>query len=386
MQTYDRQLDLKTLLKKKSFFLFGPRATGKSYLIKHQLGKDAVVLNLLQTQLFMKLVGNPGELEGLIDSGFADNRKRIVVIDEVQKIPALLDEVHRLIEDRGIRFLLTGSSARKLKYGHANLLAGRAWTSNLFPLTWNEIPHFNLERFLRYGGLPIVYQSDEPEEELNAYVRTYLYEEIQAEGLVRKIPQFSRFLTTAALSNGQLLNYSQISSDCGVPASTIKEHYSILEDTLLGFQLPPWTHSKKRKAISTAKFYFFDTGVTHALASTQNLDRNSDLYGRSFEQWIAMELKAYLSYRRIMEPLSFWRSVSDHEVDFIIGDHTAIEVKATRRVSSKHLKGLNTLAEERNFKKLILVTQDPIESIQQGISCLHWKSFMQSLWSDILLK
>jgi predicted AAA+ superfamily ATPase len=391
MNAFKRELDLANLLKKKSFFLFGPRATGKSFLIKQSLGKIALVINLLQSQLYLKLAGNPSELEDLIDADLQriDSKAgapRIIVIDEVQKIPALLDEVHRLIEERGLRFLLTGSSARKLKYGNANLLAGRAWTANLFPLVSNEIPNFKLDHFLRYGGLPVVYQSEDPIEELNAYVRTYLYEEIQAEGLVRKIPQFSRFLTTAALSSGQLLNYAQLSSDCGVPASTIKEHYSILEDTLLGFQLAPWLHSQKRKAISTAKFYFFDTGVTHTLAGTQTLDRNSDLYGRSFEQWIAMELKAYLSYRRILEPLSFWRSTHDLEVDFIVGDHTAIDVKATKRVTQKHLKGLKALSEERHFKKLILISQDPIETLKEGIFCIHWKTFLNDIWSDKLIE
>ena len=353
-------------------------------MIRKQLSENAHVLNLLQGQLYLKLSANPSEIEGIIDAEQTKNSRKIIVIDEVQKIPALLDEVHRLIEERGFRFLLTGSSARKLKSGNANLLAGRAWTAHLFPLTSSEIPDFDLERFLRYGGLPPVYASENPEEELNAYVQTYLYEEIRAEGLIRNLPQFSRFLSTAALSNGELINFAQISSDAGVPASTIREHYSISEDTLLGFQLAPWTKSKKRKAISTAKFYFFDTGVVHTLAQTKVLDRNSDLYGRSFEHWVGMELRAYLSYRRRNDDLNFWRSTGKQEVDFIVGDHTAIKVKATKRITPQNLKGLIALKEEGRFKTLILLSQDPIDIVQSSVQCMYWKSFIDALWSDRL--
>jgi len=384
MVNYKRQLNLLNLLKKKSFFLLGPRAIGKSYLIHHQLASQAVILDLLRSELYLRLSAAPWELEKLIDAQLSV-QKSIIVIDEIQKIPGLLDEVHRLIEQRKFCFLLTGSSARKLKRGHANLLAGRAWTAALYPLSFSEIPHFDLEHYLRFGGLPAVYASDNPIEELNAYVQNYLREEIQAEGLVRKLPPFSRFLTMAAFMNGQLLNFSQLASDIAVPASTIREYYSILEDTLIGFPLLPWTQSQKRKAIATAKFYFFDTGVTHALAQTQTLDRNSDLYGRSFEHWIGMELRSYLGYRRLSEALGFWRSTHQHEVDFVVGDHTAIEVKATRKVTARDLKGLEAIQEENVFKQLILISQDPIETKHGKISCLHWKTFITRLWKNELL-
>lgn len=322
----------------------------------------------------------------MIDAADTKQDLRFVIIDEIQKIPHLLDEVHRLIEEKKqLRFLLTGSSARKLKYGHANLLAGRAWTANLFPLSWSEIPDFNLEHYLRFGGLPAIYPSDDPVEELNAYAKTYLYEEIQAEGFVRKLPQFSRFLMVAALANGQLLNFANIANDSAVPASTIREYYSILEDTLIGFMLPPWLYSKKRKAIATAKFYLFDPGVCHTLAQTKTIDRNSDLYGRSFEHWIGLELRSYLSYKRRDEPLCYWRSTHQHEVDYVIGDHTAIETKATQRVTSRDLKGLRALQEEGVFKQFILVSQDPIETKKDNISCLHWKTFMKRLWAGEMI-
>lgn len=379
---FTRILNLPELLEKKSFFLFGPRASGKTYLIRQQLKEKAVVLDLLKTELFLRLSANPTELEAILEA--QGDPKKPIVIDEVQKIPALLDEVHRLIEEKHYRFLLTGSSARKLKRGEANLLAGRAWRALLFPLCWKEIPNFRLDHFLRYGGLPQVYPSPLPQEELDAYAQTYLKEEILAEGLIRKMPPFSRFLKAAALSCGTQLNFSQIGNDCQIPPSTVREYYSILEDTLIGFLLESWTHSKKRKAVQTAKFYFFDTGVTHTLAGTQTLDRNSNLYGVSFEQFIGMELRAYLSYRRLKESLYFWRSVQGFEVDFLIGDHTAIEVKVTPKASQKDFKGLKALKEEGGFKNFYLVTQDRIPSKKEEITQIYWETFLERLWNDTL--
>ncbi|CAN5375223.1 ATP-binding protein [soil metagenome] len=385
MTHYQRHLNLPQLLEKKSFFLLGPRATGKSFLVREQLSKRAVILNLLRSELYLRLSTSPWDLEALIDAAMAQQACDFVVIDEIQKAPNLLDEVHRLIEERKLRFLLTGSSARKLKHGHANLLAGRAWTAHLHPLSYSEIPTFDLTHYLRYGGLPSIYASEFPEEELHAYVHTYLYEEIQAEGLVRKLPQFSRFLTQAALTNGQLLNFSNVASDTGIPASTVREYYRILEDTLLGFMLVPWTKSHKRKAIATAKFYLFDTGVTHTLAQTKTVDRNSDLYGRSFEHWIALELRAYLDYRRCQDVLGFWRSTHQHEVDFLIGDHTAIETKASNKISTRDLKGLQTLQEEGICQQYFLISQDAVETKYGNITCLHWKTFLERLWEDKII-
>lgn len=376
---FERIISLPTLLRQKSHFLFGPRATGKSFLIRKQLAGQALVIDLLRSDNFLRLSENPGELEQMIAT--KNNQQWCVVIDEVQKIPSLLDEVHRLIEEKGTTFLLTGSSARKLKRGQANLLAGRSWIANLFPLTYPEIQNFDLGRYLRYGGLPTVYGSDQPGEELDVYVTTYIREEIKAEGFVRNLMPFSRFLKGAALSNGQLLNFTQLGSDCEVPPSTIREYYSILEDTMIGFLLEPWVFSKKRKAIQSAKFYFFDPGVTHAIAGTATLDRNSDMFGTCFEQWIGMELKAYLGYKRIRDPLTFWRSTSGFEVDFLAGDHTAVEVKAARRVTPKNMKGLRALADEKLFQKYYLVTQDPIHAKQGVITCLHWEEFVKRLWA-----
>lgn len=384
--TIPRTINLLDLLTKKSHFLFGPRSTGKSTAIDQQLGKKAVIINLLRSSVQSTLLKNPGELEGIIDAS-SDSKTSLVVIDEIQKVPALLDEVHRLIEERNFRFLLSGSSARKLKASGVNLLGGRAWTSNMFPLTTEELKgKFKLDHYLRYGGLPHVYGSSFPQDELEAYVTTYLNEEIKMEGLVRKIPAFLEFLRIAALTNTQLLNFSTIASDTGVSATTIKEYYGILEDTLIGKLLQPWSKSTKRKAVATAKFYFFDTGICHTLAETKSIDRNSDLYGQSFEHWIYMELSAYLSYRNRKEKLRFWRSLDRHEVDFIIGDEIAIEVKSTKKVNKDDFAGINALREEEIFKAFFIVSNDPVDIVKDGVNCLNWKTFLQRLWADQILE
>jgi len=373
-----RQLQLVPLLAKKSFFLFGPRATGKTTLVRQQLAEKAFIIDLLDSRYFLRLSSNPHELESLIAARPAD----IYVIDEIQRIPELLNEIHRLIETRNLTFLLTGSSARKLRRGRANLLAGRVWNAGMFPLIYHEIPDFDLSRYLRYGGMPAVYLSAYPEEELDAYVNTYLKEEILAEWLIRRLPPFSRFLKTIALANSEMINFTKLANDCQVPPSTVTEYVGLLEDTLVGFLLPAWTESKKRKAIKTGKFYFFDPGITHMLAGTESLDRNSNLYGKSFEQFICMELRAYLSYRRKKLPLTYWRSKSGHEVDFLIGTRTAIEVKASRKIGRNDFKGLNYLKEEGVFHNLILVSQDPVSTLTDSILTVPWQKFLSDLWKD----
>jgi uncharacterized protein len=381
MTEITRTLDLRGLLAKKSFFLFGPRATGKSTLVRQQLGDQAFLVDLLESRSHLRLTASPSDLEAMI----AASGKSVVVIDEVQRCPELLNEVHRLLENKKIRFLLTGSSARKLRRGQANLLAGRVWEARLFPLTRREIPDFDLNRYLLFGGLPMVWLGEEPVEELDAYVHTYLTEEIMAEGLVRKLPPFSRFLRSMSISNGTVLNFAKLASDCQVPPSTVSEYVSLLEDTLVGYLVPAWTESKKRKAIRTAKFYFFDCGVTNLLAGTQVLDRNSDLYGKSFEQFIGGEIRAWLSYQRVKQPLTYWRSTHGDEVDFLIGNKLAIEVKASARVSARDFKGLNRLAEEGVFEKYLLVSHDPIELREGSRHAMPWQRFLDRLWNGDLL-
>jgi predicted AAA+ superfamily ATPase len=374
----NRILQLAPLLAMKSFFLFGPRATGKTTLIRQQLAETATIIDLLDSRYFLRLSSAPHELESIIAAAPAD----IVVIDEIQRIPELLNEIHRLIESQNLTFLLTGSSARKLRRGKANLLAGRVWEARMFPLIYREIADFSLERYLHFGGLPAVYLSEYPLEELNAYVNTYLKEEILAEGLIRRLPPFSRFLKTIALANGEMINFTKLAHDCQVPPSTVTEYVGLLEDTLIGFLLPAWTDSKKRKAIKTGKFYFFDPGITHILAGTETLDRNSNLYGKSFEQFICMELRAYLSYTRKILPLTYWRSKNGHEVDFLLGTQTAVEVKATKKITSNDLKGLKYLKEEGVFQNLILVSQDPVRTLSDNILTIPWQKFLSDLWKD----
>ncbi|MDQ8039648.1 MAG: ATP-binding protein [Rickettsiella sp.] len=376
-----RTLDIKPLLEKKSHFLFGPRGIGKSSLIKHNLGNSALVIDLLHSETYMRLLANPSQLELMIQL----DRRSFVVIDEIQRVPELLNEVHRLIEKEHMHFILTGSSARKLKRQGVNLLAGRARQAELYPLTYHELSHFNLLHYLQYGGLPMVSLSEEPKEDLEAYVHTYLEEEIKAEALVQKLPAFSRFLQLSALTSGTTLNFSSIANDAGVSNTTLREYYQILEDTFLGFFVLPWQHSVKRKAISTARFYYFDTGVKNRLAGITAIPEETDLFGQAFEQFIAMELRAYLSYSRKRLPLCFWRTREGQEVDFIVGDQVAIEVKATKKIAAKHLKGLKALIQEKKIKNYYLISQDPIALKQENIYVLPWETFVRRLWNDEIL-
>ncbi|PCH54783.1 MAG: ATPase [Legionellales bacterium] len=384
MYEIKRYLSLPNLLAKKSFFLFGSRATGKSFLITQQLtAKDVLLIDLLESEMYFRLSQAPQDLEKII---LAKPDTKIVVIDEVQKIPMLLNEVHRLIEKTQIRFLLTGSSARTLRKQHVNLLAGRAWEAKLFPLTYQEISaNFSLEKYLRFGGLPVVYCSEDPQEELHAYVNTYLREEIIAEALVRNIPAFSKFLTTSALTSGDMLNFASISNDSGIPATTIKEYYNILEDTFIGFLVPAWTKSEKRKPIARAKFYFFDLGVKNTLAGIKYLEPKSDIFAKAFEHFIALELRSYLSYKRIHEKLYYWHTKNGQEVDFLIGDEIAVEVKTTDKVSNKHLKGLKALIEENKVGAYYLVSIDPINRLDDKINIIYWKDFFTKLWNDEII-
>jgi predicted AAA+ superfamily ATPase len=370
-----RLLNLPELLEKKSHFLLGPRASGKTTLIQNSL-KNAQIIDLLHVKTFSSLVRNPSILEELI----IDSNK-IVVIDEVQKLPSILDEVHRLIQKKKIVFLLTGSSARKLKHGGANLLAGRAREARLFPLVSCEIENFNLERILNHGGLPEIYDSNEPDEDLAAYVDTYLREEIKAEAVTRNVSAFAEFLDACAISNGQEVNYESFSSDLQVSPSTLKNYFQILEDTLIGFSLLGFTKTKKRKSTSRAKHYLFDLGVTRHLAKIGRIEAGNKIFGDFFEHFIILEVRAYLSYMRNKSPMCYWRSTSQFEVDLIIGEQVAIEIKATSNPSDKHLKGLRALKEESLLKDYYLVCNcDQKRVTVDGILILPWKDFLNSLW------
>jgi len=369
-----RALDLSSLVRRKSHFLFGPRQTGKSYLIRHQL-QGTRVYNLLDNATFLALSQNPGRLGQEIGP-----HERLVVIDEIQRLPILLNEVHLLIEERGVRFLLTGSSARKLRRGGVNLLGGRARTTYMHPLTVGELGEkFDLSRALYRGLLPSIYLSDDPDADLAAYAGTYLHEEIVAEGATRNIPAFSRFLKVAALCSGTMINFTNIANDAQVPRTTVHEYFEILRDTLLLHELPAWRKSVKRKPIRTSKYYFFDVGLVGFLQGRKPAPRTRE-YGEAFETFIMHELVSWRDYRS-GDAVSYWRSASGYEVDFILGDHTAIEVKAKENVSADDLRSLRAIAEENKVKRCICVSLEPRTRRIGGITILPYREFLKNLWS-----
>lgn len=377
-----RNIDFYSLLKKKSCFLLGPRSTGKSFWIKHTLKKDTLYINLLDNDYYLRLSQTPSLIREIIKA----SKKKLIIIDEIQKIPELLNEVHLLIEDENDKFLLTGSSARKLKRNHANMLGGRASMINFYPLSFSEIQQFNLDKFLTIGGLPRIYLSDDPYLELNSYVTTYLEQEIKIEANIRNLSPFNRFLKVAALTSSELINYANIASDSGVPASTVREYYSVLEDSLIGSTLEPWIESKKRKAIQTAKFYFFDPGICNYISGIKHVERNTNIWGKNFELFILMELKAYISYKQKRKNICFWRSVNKQEVDFIIDDKIAIEVKSTNKTTQKHFSGLKALDDEKIIEKFYLISEDPINRlVDKRYHAMHWKDFLNKLWADKIL-
>jgi len=376
---YERMLNLNSLLNTRSYFLFGPRATGKSTLIQQTL-PNAVIFDLLEAETFTRLLKYPKLIEEQTSA------EDWIVIDEIQKLPSLLDEVHRLIQKRQQRFLLTGSSARKLRKGAANLLAGRAFTAELFPLVSAEITDFDLLAALNSTSLPEFYNSDHVDDFLEAYVGTYLREEIQAESLTRDLPGFNRFLEVVALGNGEEINFASVASDTGVNVKTVSNYFSILEDTLIGFKLSPFQSTKKRKAVTRSKFYLFDLGVVRWINQRGIVRPKSELFGKALEHLIVLELRAYLSYRRKRIPMQYWRTNSGFEVDIVLGDRLAIEIKSTDLIKDKHLKGLRALKEEGVVERFAVISLDDTARVtNDGISIYPVKQFLEMLWGDQLL-
>ena len=370
----ERTLDLPVLIGKKSHFLFGPRQTGKTSLIRHTL-KGVKIYDLLDTSIYLAFSQNPGRIGQELSS-----EDHVVVIDEIQRLPELLNEVHRLIEERGIRFLLTGSSGRKLRRGGINLLGGRARTKYLHPLTYMELKdEFDLKRAAERGVLPSVYFSDDPRADLEAYAGSYLQQEIVAEGTVRNLPAFSRFLRVAALCNSRIVNFTNVSNDAQVARTTVYEYFEILKDTLLLYELPAWRKSKKRKPLASSKYYFFDVGVVSALQG-RRFRAGTPEFGEALETYLMHELISYRDYVS-GEPLSYWRSTSGYEVDFIIADHTAVEVKAKEHVAASDLKSLRALAEEKKLKRYLCVSLEPRRRRIEDITVLPYKDFLESLWN-----
>ena len=369
-----RALDLPELLKRRSHFLLGPRQTGKTFLVRHSL-PEARVYDLLDSSVYLALSRNPGRLAEELTP-----RDRIVVIDEVQRLPELLNEVHRLMEERGTRFLLTGSSARKLRRGGLNLLGGRARTKYLHPLVSAELgERFDLGRALARGTLPSIYLSDDPRADLEAYAGSYLQQEIVAAAATRNVPAFSRFLRVAALCNGTIVNFTNVASDAQVARTTVYEYFAILGDTLLIHELPAWRKSRKRKPLASSKYYFFDVGVVAALQGREFRPGTPE-YGEALETYVMHELVSYRDYVS-GEPLAYWRSTSGFEVDFIIGGHTAVEVKAKGNLSAADLKSLRALAEEKQLKRYLCVSLEPTARRLGEITALPVRAFFEALWS-----
>lgn len=369
-----RTIDLKALLAKKSYFLLGPRQTGKTFWIERSL-PGVRKYDLLDTSVYLALSQDPSRLAHELSP-----QDRVVVIDEIQRLPGLLNEVHRLIESRGIRFLLTGSSARKLWGGGVNLLGGRARTQYLHPLTSRELgPRFDLGRAVERGLLPSIYFSDDPGADLEAYTGRYLQQEIVAEGATRNVPAFSRFLRIAALCNGTAVNFTKVGNDAQVARTTVYEYFEILKDTLIVHELPAWRQSKKRKPLASSKFYFFDVGVVSALQGRRFRLRTPE-FGEAFETYLMHELSSYRDYAA-GDDLTHWRSASGFEVDFILGDHTAIEVKAKENVSVQDIKPLRALAEEKKLKRYLCVSLERRRRTVESVTILPYGEFLEELWA-----
>ena len=363
---------------RETFFLWGPRQTGKTTLLRHSY-PDAAWIDLLKADEYRRYLERPELLREELQAPAPGGQ---VVIDEVQKVPALLDEVHWLHEHRRIRFALCGSSARKVRRGAANLLGGRAVRYELRGLTAAEIgKDVDLVRLLNHGYLPTHYEADRHERLLASYVGDYLKEDIAAEGLVRNLPVFSAFLNAAALSDGGLVNFANIARDCGVSAPTVKGHFEILEDTLIGSWLPAFTKRPKRRVIGAPKFYFSDVGVVNYLARRGALQPGSELFGKAFENWVLHELRAFNAYPELRADLSYWRLASGIEVDFILGNMTAaVEAKASSRITADHLKGLRHLHEDHPHARRAIVCLEPKRrTTTDGIDILPARAFIADL-------
>lgn len=366
----------------ENIFLFGARQTGKSTLLRQQL-PGSLFIDLLDSTVKQRFQRRPALLYEMLHDKPAGT---LVVIDEIPEVPELLNEVHRLISEADIRFVLCGSSARKLKRKGYNTLGGRAVPCTLYPLVSAEIPDFDLDHALLYGMVPPHYTAQNASRRLSAYVDVYLKEEIKEEALVRNLGAFQRFLEVAALTDGEMVNYNNIAQDCGVSAATVSAYFNILEDTLIGYMIPAYRKVMKRRLVQAPRFYYFDVGLTSHLLHRKQLVRGTAEYGHAFEHFIIQELKAYLGYRHSEEELSYWRTYTGMEVDAIIGDaRVAIEIKSVEEVLPRHLKGLKGFAEEHPQCRRIIVSLDPFNRNVDGIEFLEVKDFLRMLWHDEIL-
>ena len=372
----------------RSFFLFGPRQTGKSTFVKRLLTPDDLYINLLLQRTYLSYTRSPDIFRQELLAHLQHTPKFTCIVDEVQKIPRLLDEVHDFIETYNIRFILTGSSARKLKRGGANLLAGRANTYSLHPLLVEELQQdFQLERALQRGLLPYLWSSalskTDEEEFLRAYTETYLKEEIQAEGVIRNITPFVHFLEIAANNDGEIVNFSNVARECGVSVKTAQEYYQILGDTFIAYRLEPWMKSIRKRLVAHPRYYFFDMGITNALCYHYGL-LNPEIRGRRFEQFIILQLIALNAYYRLGWQFFFWRTQTGIEIDLIIArEHkpiAAIEIKSLDVISGKNLYGLKSFKQEYpDISCFVVCTTERPRQEESGIRILPWQDFFKEI-------
>ncbi len=369
---------------KQSFFLWGTRQTGKTTLLK-ACYPDALRIDLLKTDELMRYAKEPSLLR---EEVAALSHKRLIVVDEIQKVPVLLDEIHYMIQEWQRVFALCGSSARKVRRGHANLLGGRAIRYELFGLVAQELgADFSIEHFVNTGPLPDHYGAENPVQALRAYVDDYLREEILEKGITRRLPVFFDFLRVAAIGDTEILNMSNIARETGIAVSTVRDHYGILVDTLMGAFLPAFTLRPKRRTIQAPKFYFRDLGVVNHLAKRGDIKPGSELFGKAFENWLFHELSVHSRYSELFYELSYWRLSSGIEVDFILGSGTvAIEAKGKSKITSWDIRGLV------NFKKdfpevkwlIIVCLEKRMRKTDEGIYIMPYQKFTELLWDGKL--
>ncbi|MCX6327851.1 MAG: DUF4143 domain-containing protein [Bacteroidia bacterium] len=365
-----------------SVFLWGARQVGKTTLLE-QLYPQARYYDLLQAREFERFLRRPSLLSEELESM---NEGDLVIIDEIQKVPQLLDEIHALIHKKKIRFILCGSSPRKLIRSKANLLGGRALKKILFPLVSSEIPDFNLIKAVNNGLIPRHYMINNPWERFGAYIGVYLNEEIREEALSRNLKSFSRFLEVAAMSNGEMIVYKNIAQDCGIDHRTVKDYFEILNDSMIGYLIPGFTATLKRRAIQSPKFYFFDVGIANYLLNRKNIHPGTEIFGHSFEHFVIQELIAYLGYTQSSENITYWRTSSGYEVDVIIGNgRIAIEIKSTDEVKSRHLKGLKAFKEDFLHARTIIVSLDKYPRVMNGVEIIPAEHFLKALWNSEII-
>ena len=374
---YKRIFDIENQLD-EAMFLFGARQVGKSTLLQERF-PEAIYYDLLIDTVKKAFKRNPDSLrQALIDKPAGT----LVIVDEIQKVPELLDSVHWLMVNKGIRFVLSGSSSRKLKRSGANTLGGRANPRTLFPLVWKEVTDFQIDRAVQNGMIPRHYLIDDAIDRLEGYVEIYLREEIRDEAAVENIDAFEQFMEAAAISDGEMKNYSNIASDCGVAAKTVKAYYQILKDTLMGYEIPAYTKVIKRKVVQAPKFYYFDVGLVNYLLGRHRLRRGSEEYGHAFEHLVMQEIIAYRGYYRRREKISYWHTYNHQEVDCVIGDAmVAIEIKSSEEVKTRHKNGLKAFNEEHPDCRQILVSLDPITRTSGDIELIYVLDFFRMLWN-----